>query len=264
MHEMADEKLLERLGTASAGAAWTAFLHRYSPLIMGVARQYEHDEQSLHDCYLFVCEKLVDDNFRRLRAWRRHENLNFTGWLRAVVANLCVDWYRSVLGRQRPFSSIADLTGPERLIYTHRFELGASRRECHEAVVIAYPQLTELDVALIIRRLNRLLTPKQHWALANRRRRAVSLDDAGIQREAEATGDARETPEEFALANQQLTRLQAALRQLSTQQQLLLKLRYQQGLSLKEVARLTGHDDLQQARYQIQLALKRLQALLSD
>jgi len=264
MHDMADDNLLEQLGTASAGAAWTAFLHRYTPLIMGVARQYRHNGQSLHDCYLFVCEKLVDDDFRRLRAWRRHGNLNFTSWLRAVVANLCVDWYRRTHGRQRPFSTVADLTGPDRLVYTQRFELGASFRECHEAVAVAYPQLTELDVALIIRRINRLLTPQQHWALANRQRQAVSLDEPEILHATELAQEAWDTPEELAAAAQQKRRLQAALRQLPTRQRLLLKLRYQQGLSLKEVARLTGHVDLQQARYQIRLALERLQGLLSD
>lgn len=264
MRDMADDNLLEQLGTASAGAAWAVFLRRYTPLILGVARQYQRDEQSLNDCYLFVCEKLIDGDFRRLRAWRRRENLRFTSWLRAVVANLCVDWYRSVQGRQRPFSSIAHLPELDRLVYTHRFEFGASLHECHEAVAIAYPQVTELEVAAIIRRINRLLTPEQHWQLATRRRLAVSLDDAEIHREAELTRDTQETPEELAEADQQQARLRAALRQLPTRQQLLLKLRYQQGLSLNEVARLTGHEDLQQARYQIRLALERLHALLSD
>jgi RNA polymerase sigma factor (sigma-70 family) len=263
MHDMADENLLEQLGTANAGAAWTAFLRRYTPLIVGVVRQYQRDAQSLNDCYLFICEKLIDDDFRRLRAWR-NENVRFASWLRAVVANLCVDWHRSVQGRRRPFRSFADLTGPERLVCIHRFKFGASLRECHEAVVVAYPQLSELDVAAMIRRMNGLLSPQQHWMLANRRRAAVSLDDTEIRRQAEQTWDSQETPEELAVAGQQQERLHAALRQLTTSQQLLLKLRYQQGLSLKEVARLAGYENLQQARYQIRLALERLQTLLSD
>lgn len=264
MRDMADENLLEQLGTASAGAAWAAFLRRHSPLVMGVARQHQRDEQPLHDCYLYVCEKLVDEDFRRLRAWRPREGLQFTSWLRAVVANLCVDWYRGVQGRQRPFSSVTHLPGLDRLVYTHRFELDESLHECHEAVAMAYPHLTELDVAAIIRRLNCLLTPQQHWRLANRRRQAVTLEDAESWHEAALTTDAQATPEECAAADQQQLRLASAMRQLPGHQQLLLKLRYQQGLSLKEVARLTGHEDLQQARYQIRLALERLQALLSN
>jgi len=264
MHDMADENLLKQLGTAAAGAAWTVFLRRYTPLILGVARQYQRDEQSIQDCYLFVCEKLIDEDFRRLRAWRRRDNLQFTTWLRAVVANLCVDWHRSTQGRQRPVSSIADLPGPERLVYMHRYELGASVHECHEAVAARYPQLTVLDVAAIIRRINQLLTPQQHWMLSTRRRLAVSLDDAGIRSQAELTLDAQQTPEELAESEQMKKRLRSALRHLPARQRLLLKLRYQQGLSLKEVARLAGHRDLQQVRYQVRLALERLQALLSD
>lgn len=264
MHDMSDEELLELLGTASAGDAWSEFLRRHTPLIMGVARQYQRDEQSLHDCYLFVCEKLVDDGFRRLRTWRQLEHVLFTSWLRAVVANLCVDWHRSVRGRQRPFRSIADLPGPERLAYRQRFELNASFRECHAALVSAYPQLNELEVAAIIRRVNQSLTRKQQWALTNRHRLEVSLDDAEVRHEAEHTGAARLTPEELTAEQQLKARLHSALLQLSARQQLLLKLRYQQGLPLREVARLTGHASLQQARYQIRLALERLKALLSD
>lgn len=264
MRDMADENLLEQLGTASAGAAWAAFLEHYTPLIAGVVRQYLRDEQSLHDCYLYVCEKLIDNDFRRLRAWRQREGLQFTSWLRAVVANLSVDWYRGVQGRQRPFSSIANLPAPDRLVYTHRFELGERLHECHEAVAVAYPHLTELDVAAIIRRINCLLTPQQHWGLANWQRQTVTLEDAESWHEAALTTDAQTTPEECAAADQQRLRLGAAMRHLTEREQLLLKLRYQQGLSLREVARLAGYDELQQVRYQIKLALKQLRAQLSN
>jgi len=264
MRDMADEELLEQLGTASAGEAWTAFLNRHTALILGVARQYQHDGQGLHDCYLFVCEKLVDDGFRRLRAWRQQEHILFTSWLRSVVAHLCVDWYRSVQGRHRPFRSIAVLDGPERLVYSCRFESGASLRECHAAVATAYPQLTELDVAAMIRKINQLLSGQQHCSLATRRRRALSLSEAEIRREAERAGEAQVSPEALAESGQQQARLHAALQVLTPRQRLLLKLRYQQGLPLREVARLTGLADLQQARYQIRLALARLQVLLAD
>lgn len=264
MHDMADEKVLEQLGTASAGAAWAVFLRRHTPLILAVARQYERDEQALHDCYLFVCEKLSDQGFRRLRTWRKRDKVRFTTWLRAVVANLCVDWHRSVQGRFRPVSTIAGLSALERLVYQHRFELGASIRECHEAVRVMHPQLTELDLAVIIRRLNRLLTPQQHWMLATRRRVAVSMDDDAVRQEADQVLDSQQSPEHQATEGEQLQRLGAALRQLSPRQQLMLKLRFQQGLSLQEVARLTGHADLQKARYQLRLALDRLRELLAD
>lgn len=264
MSEGSAEQLLHRLGTAEAGLAWKEFLHAHSGLLLGVARQFVRDRQSLHDCFLFICEKLVDDDFRRLRAWHRKEHVRFSTWLRAVAANLCVDWHRAEFGRPRPFRSIADLPELERLVYTHRFEFGGSFRECFEAVAIRYPSLSELELAAIIRRINRILTPQQHWALATRKHVALSFDEPDVQREAEMVVDRVETPEQAALGGERHARLQAALGRLSPHQRLLLKLRYQQGLSLREVASLAGYDDLFKARYQVRLALEQLQALLAD
>jgi RNA polymerase sigma factor (sigma-70 family) len=264
MQDWPDEELLRQLGGAAAGEAWAAFLQKFTPLIIRVARQYQHDEQSLHDCYLFVCEKLFDDGFRRLRAWRQKDNVRFASWLRAVVANLCVDWHRSENGRSRPFRTIAELPELERAVYMHRFEFGAGFKECFEAVSVNYPQVTELEVAAIIRQLNRLLTPQQHWAIVTRRRSVVSIDDRAVRREVESGGGESETPEAHVTHDQEQRRLHRAMLQLPPQQRLLLRLRYRQGLTLKDVARLTGFDDPFKARYQIQLALDRLRDLLQD
>jgi RNA polymerase sigma factor (sigma-70 family) len=263
MRDGSHEQLLHQLGTPSAGEAWRAFLRQYTPLIVSVARQYARDRQGLHDCYLYVCEKLVDDGFRRLRAWRRKENVRFSSWLRAVVANLGVDWHRSEYGRQRPFQSIAELPEMERLVYTHRFEFGASFSECFEAVSIRFPAVTELELAATIREISRLLTPQQHWALSTRRQASVSVDDRQVRREV-SLQQPPETPEQHTQEQQEQTRVEAALRNLPTSQRVLLKLRYQQGLPLKEVARLAGLADAFQARYQIRLALDALQRLLSN
>jgi len=256
--------MLRKLGTASAGEAWKAFLQKYSSLIIKIARQYQHDEQGLHDCYLFVCEKLVDDGFRRLRTWKRKENVRFASWLRAVVANLCIDWYRSEFGRHRPFSSLSDLSELERLVYTHRFEIGASFRESYEAVAITYPDLTELEFAAIIRRVNSVLTPQQHWVIAARRRVSLSFDDVEVRQETSLTQESFGSPEDLATGDQEKVRIDMALQQLTIQQRVLIKLRYQQELPLKEVARLVGLDDPSKARYQIRLALERLSHLLTD
>jgi DNA-directed RNA polymerase specialized sigma24 family protein len=57
-------------------------------------------------------------------------------------------------------------------------------------------------------------------------------------------------------------RLERALRGLQPQQRLLLKLRYQQELTLREIARLARLGDPFKARREIQKALKALKALL--
>ena len=264
MNSWTDEKLLKKLGTSRAGIAWKVFLDKYSAVILSVAKQYQHDQQNILDCYLYVCEKLTDDQFRRLRAWRRQGDVRFSSWLRAVVTNLCVDWHRSENGRHRQFRSIAELSDLERLVYKLRFEQGASIQGCYAAVSGSYPELTEIELTGIIRALNRQLTPRQHWIMATRKRALVSFDDAMVRREVSLTSTNIDNPEEGAASDQEQQHLEAAMNLLTAKQSLILKLRYQQGLTLKEVAQLAGFEDPFKARYQIRLALDRLKELLRD
>ena len=264
MKSWTDEKMLKQLGTSSAGVAWKIFLNKYTSVILSVARQYHHDEQSLHDCYLSVCEKLVDDQFRRLRTWQPQGKVRFTSWLCAVVANLCVDWHRAETGRYRHFRSVAELSELERLVFTHRFEYRESIRACYESVSIHFPELTELELTAIIRDLNRNLSPRQHWIVATRKRASVSFDDSKVRREVSLASNNNDNPEDGAAIEQEEDRLEAAMKRLPAKQLLIIKLRYQQGLTLREVAQLAGFDDPFKARYQIRLALDRLKELLQE
>ena len=70
-------------------------------------------------------------------------------------------------------------------------------------------------------------------------------------------------PEEVAQDEQQQERLAAALAQLPPAQRLLLRLRYEQELTLAEVARLTGLHDPFRANRQIQAALAAVAAIMN-
>lgn len=257
------ENLLQRLATPAAGEAWKLFLRRYTPLIVSVTRQYHHDEQRLRDCYLFVCERLCDDGFRRLRAYRPAEGAQFATWLRAVVGRLCVDWLRREFGRQRRFRVIAGLTELEQQVYALRFEQGLSIPACYQALSARFPEVTEGQLAAVVRRISDTLTSRQRWLLATRSKPMLSLEEPEVHREAALAVDG-DDPERRACDEEQHARLEGALQQLEPQQRLLLKLRYQQGRTLQEVARLAGLQDPFRARYLVQKALQRLQSLLRE
>lgn len=259
--EWSTEQMLRQLGTPAAGEAWKFFLRHHTPLILSVGRQYHHDEQRLRDCYLFVCERLCDDGFRRLRAYRPADSVQFATWLRAVVGRLCVDWLRSEFGRQRRFRAITGLPELEQQVYALRFEQGLSIPSCYQALSARFPELTEVQLAAVVRRISGTLTSRQRWLLAARNRPVLSLDEPEVLREASLARD-DDDPERHAADEEQQARLATALEQLEPQQRLLLKLRYQQGLTLQEVARLAGLQDLFRARYLVQQALQRLQSLL--
>ena len=258
-----NDQLLQRLATPAAGEAWKQFLRRHTPLIVSVTRQYHHDEQRLRDCYLFVCERLCDDGFRRLRAYRQAEGAQFATWLRAVVGHLCVDWLRSEHGRQRPLRAITGLPELERQVYALRFEQGLTIPACYQALSAHFPEVTEVQLAAVVRRISAALTPRQRWLLATRNKPVLSLEEPEVRREAELAVDGND-PERCAADEEQQARLEAALQELEPRQRLLLKLRYQEGRTLQEVARLAGLQNPFRVRYLVQQALQRLQSLLHE
>jgi RNA polymerase sigma factor (sigma-70 family) len=69
-------------------------------------------------------------------------------------------------------------------------------------------------------------------------------------------------PDELTAHLQEQRRLQDALSKLPAEQRLLLRLRYEQGLTLAEIARLTGQSDLFRANRKIQVALDTLADLM--
>jgi RNA polymerase sigma factor (sigma-70 family) len=261
---MSDEaviELLERLSSTRGDAAWNEFLSGYSSVIVHVIRRCGVARDRADDCFLDVCEALSDDGFRRLRSFRPDGPASFRTWLMAVVANLCIDWTRREQGRVRSFRSVSRLPELERQVYRCIFERRMSRTQCFHALLPRFPGLTESGVAEINARLFRLLTPQQRWQLTVRTPSLTPVtcpaepddDDAAWQLAQPGPG-----PDELAEESQQQRRLYQALASLPAEHRLLLRLRYEQNLSLAEVARLTGQPDPFRANRRIRAALDAL------
>jgi RNA polymerase sigma factor (sigma-70 family) len=258
--------LLERLSSSKADAAWSEFLELFSPLIMHIVRRYESDQRRGTDCFLHVCAALSDGGFRRLRSYRQEGAARFRTWLMAVVANLCVDWRRKKHGRYRPIRSVARLSELDQLVYRYRYVRGMPRTECLRALEPRYPDLTEQQLCEISARLFALLTPQHRWQLSLRTASAGPLDDGTTLDPEDAAAQLEEPgpgPEEITQVEQQHDRVAEALAQLPAEQRLLLRLRYEQDLTLAEVARLARLADPFRANRQIQAALAALADLMT-
>ena len=257
--------LLARLSTPQAGAAWTEFLRHYSSLILQVARRFESEEERVSECFLFACAQLSDTEFRRLRSFRPDGPAQFRTWLTAVVTNLCIDWRRKVSGRLRPIAAVAGLAELDQLVYRLIFVRGMTRAHCLQSLTGRYPDLTDAGLADINARLFTLLTPRQRWQLSARSRGSISLDElaqpdsdeVGLQPQEPGPG-----PDLLAAFEQERELVEAALAQLPPRQRLLLRLRYQQDLTLEEVARLARIPDPYRAHREIQAAVEALGAIL--
>lgn len=259
-------KWVERLSSDAAGEAWAEFLREYTPLIRHVVRHHEHDPANAEDSFNYVCEALSDDGFRRLRNFRPDGPARFRTWLVAVVANLCRDRRRRQRGRDRPFQAVARLPELDQQVYRLMFVQGNSRAACLAELAPRFPGLTDAVVAEINARLFGLLTPQQRWQLSARphvpvrcgSRSGTGEDDPMDRVEAGGPG-----PEDEAAMLQERQQLRQALAGLTSGQRLLLRLRYEQGLTLAEVARLTRQPDPFRANRQIQAALEALERLMA-
>ena len=253
--------ILRGLASDRAEEAWTEFLRAYSTLILQVARHFGRDVDQVAECFLFVCECLAQGRFRRLRRFRPEGPARFSTWLWAVARNLCLDWRRREFGRWRLFGSIARLSSLDREIYCRVFENALSLDEALPAVRVLFPGLDQEQLAESCRRVQDALSSRQMWLLGARRPKLESLDGPVPGREAMPRGDvpdSRPDPEALAVRNEERTALVRALGRLSGPERLLIRLRFQQELTLEQVARLTGGGTAQAVDRRIQGVLRRL------
>ena len=263
-HEQVSD-LLGRLASGKVESAWREFLEHYSPLIMHVVRRYESDQGQVTDCYVHACGELSNDGFRRLLRYQPDGRAKFQTWLTTVVANLCVDWRRRQHGRFRPIKVIAGLPEVDQLVYRCLYVRGMPRDECLHVLQARFPALTERGLAEINARLFSLLTPQQRWQLSVRTTSMLPLDEASTPDADEPNvqpEDPGPGPEELSQSEQERRQLETAMASLPPQQRLLLRLRYQQNLTLEEVARLMRLPDPFRANRQIQAALHALAELM--
>jgi RNA polymerase sigma factor (sigma-70 family) len=174
---LSELRWLKQLATPAAGDAWKAFLQRYAGVLVSVVRQYQRDEQSINDAFLFVCERLTDNGFRRLQSWKPKEGARFDSWLRAVVANLCIDFLRTQTGRTRPPRAVEALGELQQRVPITGSGQHLNMAECLEALRPQFPDLNELSLAAVIADLNHNLDSRQHWRLKVRQRGFLSFED---------------------------------------------------------------------------------------
>jgi len=256
--------LLERLQSPDRVSAWEEFLHEYSPVLYQAARVYTNDSDSAADCYLFACEELARNSFRRLVRFNPEGPASFKTWLLVVCRNLCLDWHRKRTGRPRPFKSLQSLSDLEFQIYVCRFERGFSTEQTLEHLRAASPNLDLDQIEGAERKIELCLNSRQRWMLSMRRQpssnttTAVMPDDDGDP--VSEIPDARPDQEMFLVEQQQHEQMMQCLDTLPKHERLLLQLRFEEDLSLEEIARITSLGDAQRAHRHIAAVLQKLRS----
>jgi len=217
-------KLLRRLKSADAGSAWVEFVDLYAPLIMHAACQFEYEQERINDCFLFACEQLSDNGFRRLLKFNAASKVKFNTWLGTVVFNLCVDWHRREYGRVRLLPEISALPAFDQSVYRLVIEQGMNKEASFQALRADFPELTRELVANALARIHSLLTPRQRWQITVRNRGRKQVRGGSAEDWLERLPETADGPEAELQKQQELESLQAGISRLPADQRLLLRL----------------------------------------
>jgi RNA polymerase sigma factor (sigma-70 family) len=82
-------------------AAWDELIARHTRLILAAAHHFGGGQDAAMERYAYILEKLRENDFHRLRAFRTDGRARFSTWLTVASRRLCLDHYRIHYGRTR-------------------------------------------------------------------------------------------------------------------------------------------------------------------
>ncbi len=248
--------------------AWKLFIERYADRILSQLRRLGFDHDEAMDRFVYVCEKLSENDYRRLRAVRYPgDRGDLTPWLRAVVNNLSISWTWSKYGRRRLPESVKRLSSKHQSVFRHYFFGGLAPSEVLEA--LHQEGDAAIDLLGVLDSLERIFEGLSHgrlWRLVcnmARSRQCLSLDAVeGDGQPALERKPAEPDPLQALLQKESSQKLTALLEELSTKQRLVIQLRYEEAMRTSEIASITGQDE-KTVRSTLRSCLRRLRRRLS-
>jgi RNA polymerase sigma factor (sigma-70 family) len=246
---LSDSELLE-LFRQDAPTAWQHFCEKYSDFIYTILTRSGFDYDEAMERFVYVFEKLCEQDFRRLKAIKYAGNDgDLTPWLRQVVKNLCVNWAWSVDGRKRLFGFVAEMPPRQQRVFQMYFWQGNTPFEIYENLRLEHDKTVELgDVFDALEEIFLHLSEKKLWRLMsnlNRMRKTLSLDY-----EDEETGlkldiiDENAPNAETILQKKEIfQKLKSAFETLSTREKLVVQFRYENTMTIHEIAKMLGWEE---------------------
>ena len=255
---------LKELGhPRTARHGWSYLVHHYSGLLLHTIREFESDYDEVQDRYLYVCQKLTERNFERLTRFMHGGQREFVAWLCVVARNLCIDYSRERHGRRRLPRSIARLSELDQEVFQSVYWQGHSAGEAFEVLHTSRPGLQFSQILDSLRRIETLFRP---WKLAelarsdgHQHREARQMTPEGAEEE---VPDARPDPETDIITQEKYRSLEEAVSGLPPLDRLLIRLRFEMGLTLEQTAAAAGLTDHRQAHDRLAQILEKLRVEL--
>ena len=202
-----------------------------------------------------MCEQLCRTQYRRLRHFDPSGPASFRTWLAPVVRNLNLDWRRRKYGRERTTATVSRLPGMGQELLNAFRHGEVSTEDSPDASSASQPdgsaEASEdsnegRPAGAALPRFRRRTSPRISTELEYAAADGVS---------AEQIPDGKPDPEAQVVSSELLSLLGKAVARLDGLSRLMVHLRYEEGLTLGQVARIAGLPDAQTADRRIRTIL---------
>jgi DNA-directed RNA polymerase specialized sigma24 family protein len=243
---------------------WRAFVDQHTPVLLGLIRRAGVvDRDEALDVYVRVCRHLAEGDCERLR---RHDPAqgSLRAWLAVVVRHVIADWVRSRAGRRRLFAAVRALPEREQRVFELYYWEERTPSEIVELLRAREGQPISLaDVLEALDRVYESLSQRQLGELVSlgvRARAPEALETAdGLA--IHEPPDTRDDPERALRRKEAERTFGEALGRLTPEEAAIVRLKFVQGLTHREIQRALHLDRLSDDR--VKGILARLRALLT-
>lgn len=228
---LSEKKLIKMFSDSEKSAcdAWVYFLDGYSKFILKVIRSFTNDYDEVMDKYLFVCEKLSENNFCLLKKYdyKDKRRAKLSTWLTVVARNLCVDQFRHSNGRRRIPAAIRNMNLIERKIFRYYFYEGLDIPEISK-IFEPHKSIEEIDE--LINSIKTLIG-KGNIGTSRKIKTLDFNDDIEVN---------QTTAYEQIELDEHRNMFDKLIESLSPIEKFILKLRFWDGLTVKEISSITN------------------------
>jgi DNA-directed RNA polymerase specialized sigma24 family protein len=235
----ADDYRLHAILKSNPDQGWRAFIEAHTPTLLAfIERAGVRDRDEAMDLYVLVCQRLAENNYARLR---RHNPAQgaLAAWLAVVVRNTAVDWVRTRAGRRRLFASIKQLGERDQRVFELYYWDEQTPVAIAEALTMRQGAAVSVgDVLDALQRIDAALTPRHRrelLALAARTQPPSSITQEDGQDLEVASADP--DPQDRLERGEAQAAFDTALRALPSEEAAIVRLRFIQGLSTRDVQR---------------------------
>ncbi|MBN2092196.1 sigma-70 family RNA polymerase sigma factor [candidate division KSB1 bacterium] len=225
---------------------WQLFLKQYTETILRAIRRFSFDYDESMEIYIYVCEKLAENNCARLKQFRGEGHkgqCTFPTWLITTVINFCRAWIRLKKGRRRLFEAVKNLSKFDQTVFELYYWQNYNESEINELLnTKSATQITPLKIHHSLQQINQVLTQKNKWKIVSallRRIPTLSLeqlyDEHGEKLEIKEDNPAISGPDELLEQTYRQNLLHQAFNNLTAEEQQLLRLRFERDLSGREI-----------------------------